>query len=250
MINIKTPSEIEKMAKGGQILSEVMWRLTSFVKAGVSEIEIDKLAEKLIIEKGGEPGFKKVDGYNYTVCLSTNDVVVHGIPTDYKLKEGDLIGIDCGVFYQGFHTDMSETVIIGENKDSQKEKFLKIGKLALNEAIEKVKVGNRVGHISKTIQEIVEGNGYSVVETLVGHGVGRDLHEDPEIPGFLVGEIEETPTLKEGMVIAVEVIYNMGKPDLKLDKDGWTLRTQDGSLGGLFERTVAITKNGPIILTP
>ncbi len=249
MINIKTPKELEIMKKGGQILSETMWELVSFVRPGVSEIEIDKLAQKLIIEKGAEPGFKKVDGYKYTVCLSTNDVVVHGIPTDYKLKDGDVIGIDCGVFYKGLHTDMSETVIVGENNDSKKDKFLKVGKIALEEAIGEMKIGNHVGHISKTIQTIVEDNSYSVVETLVGHGVGRDLHEEPEVPGFLIGSIEETPILKEGMVIAVEVIYNMGKPDLKLDKDGWTLRTQDGSLGGLFERTVAIVSKGPLILT-
>lgn len=249
MINIKTPNEIEIMKKGGKMLSEVMWELISFVKEGILEIEIDKLAEKLILEKGGKPGFKRVDGYKYSVCLSTNDVVVHGIPTDYRLKNGDVIGIDCGVFYNGFHTDMSETVIVGKPKDPKTEEFLKVGKIALLEAIEQVKVGNHVGDISKTIQDIIEDNGYSVVETLVGHGVGRKLHEEPEVPGLLMDPIDQTPLLREGMVIAVEVIYNMGKPDLKLDNDGWTLRTKDGSLGGLYERTVAITKNGPEILT-
>lgn len=249
MINIKTPTEIEIMQKGGKMLSEVMWELVSFVKEGVSEIEIDRLAEKLILEKGGEPGFKRVDGYKYSVCLSTNDVVVHGIPTNYKLKNGDVIGIDCGVFYKGFHTDMSETVIVGKPKDLKTEEFLKVGKIALDEAIEKVQIGNHVGDISKTIQDIVEDNGYSVVETLVGHGVGRNLHEEPEVPGLLMDPINQTPLLREGMVIAVEVIYNMGKPDLRLDNDGWTLRTKDGSLGGLYERTIAITKNGPLILT-
>jgi len=250
MINIKTPEELEIMRTGGQILSSVMWELVSFVNKGVSEIEIDRFAEKLIIEKGAEPGFKKVEGYKYTVCLSTNDAVVHGIPTDYKLKDGDIIGIDCGVFYKGFHTDMSETVIVGKSEYPEKEKFLNVGKLALEEAIGQAKIGNRVGHISKTIQTIVEDSGYSVVETLVGHGIGRELHEEPEVPGLLMEPVENTPLLKQGMVIAVEVIYNMGKPDLKLDKDGWTLRTQDGSLGGLFERTVAITTNGPQVLTP
>lgn len=250
MINIKTSSEIEIMKKSGKMLSEAMWDLVSFVKEGVLEIEIDQLAEKLILEKGGEPGFKRVDGYKYSVCLSTNDVVVHGIPTDYRLKNGDVIGIDCGVFYNGFHTDMSETVIVGKANDAKTQEFLKVGKIALDEAIEKVKVGNHVGNISKTIQDIVEENGYSVVETLVGHGVGRQLHEEPEIPGLLMDPIQRTPLLREGMVIAVEVIYNMGKPDLKLDNDGWTLRTKDGSLGGLYERTVAITKNGPLIITP
>ncbi len=249
MINIKTKDEIKVMQAGGKILSDVMWELVKHVKPGVSEIELDRLAEKLIIEKGGEPGFKRVDGYKYTICVSTNDAVVHGIPSEYKLKDGDIIGIDCGVFLGGFHTDMSETVIVGK-VDEKTEKFLKIGKLALNEAIKQAVVGNRVGNISVTIEGIVENNGYSVVESLVGHGVGKELHEEPEIPGYLYSKIEKTPLLKEGMVIAVEVIYNMGKPDLVMDSDGWTLRTKDGSLGGLYERTLAITKNGPLILTP
>jgi len=220
-------------------------------------IEIDEMAEKLILEKGGEPGFKKVEGYKHTICISTNDVVVHGIPTGYKFKEGDVVGIDCGVYYKGFHTDMSETLRVSSQKskvESSKlddvDKFLDIGKYALEKGIGQAIVGNRVGHISKIIQEIVEKqNGYSIVRTLVGHGVGKELHEEPEVPGFLYGKIEKTPLLKEGMVIAVEIIYNMGNPDLMLDDDGWTLRTKDGSLSGLFERTIAITKNGPVILT-
>jgi len=249
MINLKTKDEIKVMQKGGKILSEVMWELVSYVKPGVSEIELDRLAEKLIIEKGGEPGFKRVDGYKYTICVSTNDAVVHGIPSDYKLNEGDIIGIDCGVYLGGFHTDMSETVRVGK-VDEKTDEFLKIGKLALDEAIKQAVIGNRVGNISVTIEGIVENNGYSVVESLVGHGVGKELHEEPEIPGYLYSKIEKTPLLKEGMVIAVEVIYNMGKSDLVMDSDGWTLRTKDGSLGGLYERTLAITKNGPLILTP
>ncbi|HYM65612.1 MAG TPA: type I methionyl aminopeptidase [Candidatus Sulfotelmatobacter sp.] len=250
MINIKSQKEIEIMKKGGQILAETLWEVLGIIKPGVSELEIDALAEKLIKEKGGEPGFKKVVGYKNTICVSTNDVVVHGIPSEYKFKEGDIVGIDCGVFYGGFHTDMSETVIVGSSKDKEIQRFLDIGKEALEEGIIQAKTGNHVGDISKTIQNIVEvQNGYSVVRSLVGHGVGKDLHEDPEIPGFLVGKIDKSPLLKEGMVIAVEVIYNMGSPDMILDDDGWTLRTKDGMLAGLFERTIAITKNGPLVLT-
>lgn len=255
MINLKTSKDLEKMAKGGQILSEVMWQLKDIIMAGITEIEIDKLAEKLIIEKGGNPGFKKVDGYKHTICVSTNDVVVHGIPTNYKLKKGDVIGIDCGVFLNGFHTDMSETFRVQSPelrvKNDEVDTFLEIGKVALNEAIKQAKAGNHVGDISKTIQNIVEVGGYSVVESLVGHGVGRELHEEPEVPGYLVGSIKDTPMLTEGMVLAIEVIYNMGGPDLVYaNKDGWTLKTKDGSLGGLFERTVAITHDGALILTP
>lgn len=250
MINIKTPEQIEIMKTGGKMLSETMWELVAHVKPGVSEIELDTMAEKLIVEKGGEPGFKRVDGYKHTICVSTNDAVVHGIPTQYKLKEGDLIGIDCGVFYKGFHTDMSETVTVGVSKDKNVQEFLEVGKNALNLAIKQAKNGNFVGDISKTIEDIVEGKGYSVVESLVGHGVGQELHEEPEVPGYLIGQIKHTPKLVEGMVIAVEVIYNMGGPDLILAEDGWTLKTKDGRLAGLYERTIAITKNEPLILTP
>lgn len=251
MINIKTQKEIEIMQRGGKILSDVMWLLGKELAPGISELEIDSIAQSLIKERGGEPGFKKVEGYQHTICISVNDVVVHGIPTENKLKEGDVVGIDCGVFLEGFHTDMSETFLVSGKKLGEIDKFLKVGKRALNEGIKQARIGNHVGNISKVIQDIVEvENGYSIVRTLVGHGVGRELHEDPEVPGFLRGKIENTPKLTEGMVIAVEVIYNMGKPELVLTDDGWTLKTKDKSLSGLFERTIAITKNGPLVLTP
>lgn len=249
MIAIKTPQEIEAMQEGGKMLSDALWEVVKNIKPGISELELDKIAEEFIIRAGGEPGFKKVQGYKHTICISVNDIVVHGIPTDYRLKEGDVVGIDCGVFYKGFHTDMSETVTVEGSSDSKVVKFLETGKKALNEAIKQAKEGNHVGDISKTIQDIVEGQGYSVVRSLVGHGVGHELHEEPEVPGYLVGRIEKTPLLKEGMVIAIEAIYNMGSPDLSLDDDGWTLRTKDKGLSGLFERTVAITKNGPLVIT-
>jgi methionyl aminopeptidase len=251
MINIKTKEQIEIMQKGGEILAFTMSEIEKAIKEGVAELEIDALAEKLITEKGGKPGFKKVQGYKHTICVSTNDVVVHGIPTDYKFKLGDVVGIDCGVFYKGFHTDMSQTFVIGKAKNKEVEDFLETGKLALEKGIEQAKIGNYVGNISKTIQDIVEfQNGYSVVRSLVGHGVGRKLHEEPEVPGYLVGKIEKTAKLKEGMVIAIEIIYNMGGSELVFaNKDGWTLKTEDGSLSGLYERTVAITQNGPKVLT-
>lgn len=251
MIVIKTPAEIEIMRKGGRILSETMKILLSAANEGVTELELDDLAEKTIRDLGGEPGFKKVEGYFNTICTAVNDVSVHGIPSRYKLKSGDVLGIDCGVYYDGFHTDMSETKVIGGAKDSKINEFIKVGKEALKAGIEQAKVGNHIGNISKAIQDIVETkNGYSVVRTLVGHGVGKDLHEDPEVPGYLYGDIQETPLLKEGMTIAIEVIYNMGKSELKIDKDGWSLRTKDGSIAGLFERSIALTPKGSLILTP
>lgn len=250
MIHIKTPEQVQIMATGGKMLADTLYSVMDAAVPGVSEIELDALAEKLIREKGGEPGFMRVQGYKHTVCMSTNDVVVHGVPTDYILKDGDMVGIDCGVFYKGFHTDMSHSKIVGKNPNPKNQQFLDTGKHALDTAIEQAVIGNHVGHISKTIQDIVEGAGYSIVRGLVGHGVGRDLHEEPEVPGFLRGNIAKTPVLKEGMVIAVEIIYNMGAKDVVYNnKDGWTISTADGSLSGLFERTVAITKNGPLILT-
>jgi methionyl aminopeptidase len=254
MIHLKTEKEIEIMRIGGKILAEVLGEVIGNVKVGISELELDQLAEKLILKKGGEPGFKKVEGYRHTICISTNDVVVHGIPTNYKLKEGDKVGIDCGVYYKGFHADMAQTVRIrnpkSEIRNDKEDRFLETGERAMWEGIKAAKLGKRIGDISKTIQEIVESQGYSVVRNLIGHGVGKELHEDPEVPGFLSSSILKTPLLKEGMTIAIEVIYNMGKKEVIYgNRDGWTIKTKDGSLSGLFERTIAITKQGPEILT-
>ena len=181
MIKIKTQEELKIMQESGRILAETLWEVLKSVKPGVSELELDALAEKLIRKKGGEPGFQKVPGYKHATCISTNDVVVHGIPTEYKLKEGDIIGIDCGVFYQGFHTDMAETVRVQSSEfriqNDEVDKFLTVGKKALEAGIKQAAPGgNHVGDISKAIQAIVEvQNGYAVVRSLVGHGVGREL---------------------------------------------------------------------------
>ena len=265
MIDLKTDEEIKIMAEGGKILADVLFEVLNYVKVGVSELELDKLAEKLILEKGGEPGFKKVKGYKHAICISTNDVVVHGIPTDYKLKEGDVVGIDCGVYYKGFHTDVAHTVRVQKSplrqgfagqakvksqKSDEIDKFLEIGQKAMWEGIKAAKLGNRVGDISKAIQDIVEGQGYAIVKSLIGHGVGRELHEEPEIPGFLSDPIDKTPKLNIGMTIAIETIYNMGKSDvIYSNSDGWTIKTKDHSLSGLFERTIAITKDASVVLT-
>lgn len=256
MIDLKTEEEIQIMAQGGHILAEVLREVLKNVRPGVSERELDQLAEKLIIGKGAEPGFKKVRNFPNAICVSTNDVVVHGIPSNYKFKEGDAVGVDCGVYYKGFHTDMAQTLRVRSKKSKIKtqkdgiDRFLEVGERAMNEGIKVAKIGNRVGHISKIIQNIVEKeNGYSVVRSLVGHGVGRQLHEEPEVPGFLVGEIKDTTVLKDGMTITVEVIYNMGKPDVVLLKDNWTIKTHDRSISAIFERSIAVTAKGTLILT-
>lgn len=260
MIPIKTEEEVKIMQHGGHILADVLFAVLKEAKPGITESELDKMAEKMIRERGGEPGFMKVKGYHHTTCMSTNDVVVHGIPGPKILKEGDVVGIDCGVFYKGFHTDMSESIRIVDGKPrfytgednggDEVDKFLSVGKKALNEAIKFALNGNHVGEISKTIQKIVEEEaGYSIVRSLIGHGVGRELHEDPEVPGFIYQDIKTTPKLKIGMTIAVEVIYNIGGPDVVVDSDGWTIRTKDRRIAGLYERSIAITKDGPLILT-
>jgi methionyl aminopeptidase len=252
MIHPKSKEEIAIMREGGRILARVLLTLTDRIRPGVSELEIDELAEELIRRAGGEPGFKRVEGYRHTICVSTNDVVVHGIPTKYRFQEGDVAGIDCGVFYKGFHTDMAETrQVLPKSREDVIGKFLETGKRALIAGIRAARFGNRVGHISKAIQDIVEKEGgYSVVRSLVGHGVGKRLHEAPEVPGFLRGDIGKTPLLIPGMTIAIEVIYNMGGSEVVFSNDdGWTISTKDGSLSGLFERTIAITDKDPIVLT-
>lgn len=280
--HIKTNEEIVIMKKGGKILGEVLSEVLSKIKPGVSELELDSLAERLIREKGGAPGFKKVPGYKHTLCTSVNDVVVHGIPGSRKLKEGDVVGIDCGVFYEGYNTDMGETVKVqsstrsasfgnSQGKSSGQElnpstplrtrvkslegdkvdKFLKTGKEAMWAGIRQARDGNRVGDISKAIQEVIEKVSYSVVRSLVGHGVGRELHEEPEIPGYLAARIDKTQLLEEGMTIAIEAIYNMGGDEVVYKRDdGWTISTADGSLSGMFERTILVTKREPVLLTP
>lgn len=235
-------------------MAKVLSQITQQVKPGLLELELDKLAESLILKNGAKPAFKMVKGYHHALCVSTNEVVVHGIPKERKLKEGDVVGIDCGVYYEGLNTDAATTVRV-QNSESiiqneSVDKFLETGKVALEEAIKIAKAGNRIGDISQTIQNIVEGEGYSVVRSLVGHGVGKKLHEEPEVPGFLDGKTEDTPLLKEGMTIAIEVIYNMGKSDVVYGgNDSWTIKTKDGSLSATFEKTIAITQGGALVLT-
>ncbi|MBI4091737.1 MAG: type I methionyl aminopeptidase [Candidatus Levybacteria bacterium] len=249
--------KIETMKAAGAILGEVLELLLKYAKPGVSEIEVDSLAEKLIRERGAEPGFKKVPSYKHTICVSTNDVVVHGVPTKKVLKEGDIVGIDCGVFLNGYYTDMAETIRVTTDSsqlttdsNDKVEKFLVVGKKALFAGIKEARVGNRVGHISREIQSIIEGAGYSVVRNLVGHGVGKSLHEAPEIPGYLSRKIDQTPELSAGQTLAIEAIYNMGGHEVVYDRgDNWTIATRDRSISGLFERTILVTENGPELLT-
>lgn len=237
--------EQKLMRQSGLIAAKVLKDALEAVKPGATGLEVDKIAEKKIYAEGGDLSYKTVPGYKFATCITINEGVVHGIPTDRKFVDGDLISIDLAVMYKGWHTDCAWSILIG--KDSEKEKFLKVGESALWAGINKARAGNRVGDISAAIQGTVEESGYSVVRSLVGHGVGRSLHEDPEIPGF--GKTGTGPILKSGMTLAIEVIFAAGSPEVILGSDGWTYDTADKSWGGLFEMTVIIGKEKAEVLT-
>ncbi len=233
------------MRKSGKIAASALARSLENIKPGVVELEVDKVAEREIYKLGGDLSYKTVPGYKYATCITVNEEVVHGIPTDREFIKDDLVSVDLAVMYKGWHTDCAWTKLIG--KDREKEKFLQIGEQALWEATGQAVAGNRVGDISAAIQKRVEGAGYNVVRSLVGHGVGRSLHEDPQIPG--VGTAGRGMVLKEGMTLAIEVIYTRGREEVVLGSDGWTFKTADGSWGGLFEMTVIVGSKQAEVLT-
>jgi len=234
------------MHRAGQIAAEALAETAKHIRPDRKTIDLDAVAKNAIRRLGAEGSFTKVKGYHYNTCLTPNDQVVHGVPGDYVLREGDILGVDLGAYYKGFHSDLAYTFPVGRvSKESTR--FLAVGRKALKEAIRDIKVGGHIGDISNRIQTVVESGGYSVVKELVGHGVGRDLHEDPPIPGR--GKKGSGKELREGMVLAVEVIYNLGQPNVQLLADGWSIATRDASISGLFEHTVAVTKEGPLVLT-
>jgi methionyl aminopeptidase len=244
MIRLKSSSEIEKMKSGGKISKNALDLALKMCEAGTELLEIDREVEKFILRHGAKPSFKMVSGYAHSTCININDGLVHGIPNKYKIKVGDLVKVDLGVFYDGFHTDTSGTVEVGSSNESI---FLKAGRECIQNAVQKCRIGNRIGDISSEMQKTIEKYGFSVSRSLVGHGIGRELHEDPLVPGF--GKSGTGLVLQEGLVLAIEIIYQKGSYQIKTLSDKWTIATKDGSLGGLFEDTVAITRLGPIILT-
>lgn len=237
--------EQDIIRKSGVIASKALAAAMDAIKEDVSSIEVDKITEKEIYKQGGDLSYKTVPGYKYATCITINEQVVHGIPTNRKLVNGDIVSVDLAVMYKGWHTDCAWSKLIG--KDLEKEKFLKVGEQALWDGVKQAIDGNRVGDISYAIQTRIEGAGYSVVRSLVGHGVGRSLHEDPEIPGY--GKSGSGPLLKNGMTLAIEVIYAKGSPEVVLEEDGWTFKTADDSWGGLFEMTVIVGQKEAEVLT-
>lgn len=243
----KTKKEIELMKKSGDICAKALKKVLESVKQGVTLEELDTIAKEEIERYGASSSFMTVEDYKHTICTTVNNQVVHGIPTHRALQRGDILGIDIGALYNGYHSDLAISVPVG-TVSKKDEKFLEIGKRTLSKAISVARAGNHIGDISATIQNGVESAGYSVVKSLTGHGVGKKLHEDPMVPGF--GKFGTGPKLEEDMTLAIEVIYTQGSGEVILEKDNWTISSEDGSLGGLFEKTIAITKNGPIVLTP
>lgn len=249
MIKLKTKKEIEIIEEGGRRLREVIRYLIPQIKAGITTKQINNEAERLIMKMGGEPSFKKVKGYLWSTCLSINEQIVHTPPSDRILNYGDILTVDIGMFFKRFHTDFANTITIGKVNEKI-ETFLQTGRQTLDLAIKKIKKDSRIGEISQTIQKEVGKAGYSIVKELTGHGVGRNLHEDPYIPGFLNRPVENTLMIKPGLVIAIEVIYAMGNGQMEHEEnDDWSIRTTDKSLSACFEHTVAVTDNETLVLT-
>lgn len=247
MVNYKTTQQIELMRHSCLLVGDTHAEIAKLIRPGITTLQLDAAAETFIRSKGGVPSFKNYHGYPFATCISVNDAVVHGFPNNTALKDGDLISVDIGVFKNGFHGDSAYTYAIGDTSDEVKQ-LLQVTKESLYKGIEKAVAGNRVGDISYAIQEHTERkHGYGVVRELVGHGLGMELHEDPQVPNY--GKRGSGPKLKEGMVIAIEPMINLGKRSVVTDADGWTVRTQDGKPSAHYEHDVHITKGKADILS-
>ena len=246
-IMIKTMREIEKMRISGKALRQVHNAIAPHVVPGASTMDLEEIAVKKIAELGAIPAFKGYHGYPSALCTSINEEVVHGMPNAKRiLKEGDILSIDCGVIIDGFYSDAAVTYPIGQ-VSPEAARLLKVTQASLEQAILQCQVGGRLGDISAAVQQLCEAEGFGVVREFVGHGIGRAMHEDPQVPNF--GPAGKGPRLKPGMVLAIEPMINAGKPAVHVLKDGWTAVTDDGSYSAHFEHTVAITKDGPQVLT-
>ena len=246
MILYKTDEEIQLIRESAQILGKAHGEVARQVRAGIKTKDLDKIAEEFIADHGAKASFKGYNGFPSTLCISVNENVVHGFPSDYELKDGDIISIDCGVFYKGYHSDSAYTYPVGDIAPETMS-LLKATKESLYLGIEQAKFGNRMGDVSYAIQKYVEDRGYTVVRELVGHGLGKSLHESPEVPNF--GKRGRGPKLGKGLVIAIEPMVNLGTRNIVQESDGWTIRTRDRKPSAHFEHTVAIFPDRTEILT-
>jgi methionyl aminopeptidase len=246
-ILIKSPAEIEKMRISGKALRQVHDAIAPFVKPGATTMDLENVAVRKIAELGAIAAFKGYHGYPAALCTSVNDEVVHGIPSEKRvLNEGDILSIDCGVIIDGFYSDAAVTYPVGK-VSTEARKLLDVTLTSLEAAIQQCQVGGRLFDISAAVQEVCEAEGFGVVRDFVGHGIGKSMHEDPQLPNF--GQAGKGPRLKAGMVLAIEPMINAGGPEVRVLKDGWTAVTVDGSYSAHFEHTVAVTKDGPRVLT-
>ena len=246
MVRIRTKREVDLITTSCQIVADTLNMLAEYVKPGTSILELDTKAEKFIRKNGARPAFKGYMGFPATLCISVDDEVVHGIPNDRLLEEGQIVGIDCGAEKDGYFGDHAKTFSVGKIP-KEKQKLMEVTHKSLMMGIEVAIPGNYVSDIGHVIQTYVEGFGYSVVRELVGHGIGTELHEEPQIPNY--GQPKQGYRLREGMCIAIEPMINLGHKEVKTDSDGWTIRTVDGQASAHFEHTIAITSNGPKILS-
>jgi len=247
MIIRKTPEQVDRMALAGEILVRCLKMLERKTRAGVTTKQLDTAAEKFIRSQGATPAFKGYRGFPGSICASPNSMVVHGIPGAYELKRGDVLSIDVGVVKDGWVADAAVTVPVGE-VGPEARKLLAVTKASLFAGVEQMRPGNHLGDVSAAIQRSAEAEGMSIIRTLVGHGIGCDMHEEPQVPNF--GEPGKGPELEEGMVLAIEPMVNAGGPLVRMDEDGWSVYSEDDSLAAHFEFTVAVTAAGPRILTP
>jgi methionyl aminopeptidase len=247
MIIRKTPEQVEKMALAGDILVRCLKMLEAKTRAGVTTGELDATAEKFIRSQGATPAFKGYRGFPGSICASPNSMVVHGIPGSYELERGDVLSIDVGVVKDGWVADAAMTVPVGA-VSAEADKLLEVTRASLFAGVEQMRPGNHLGDVSAAIQRTVEAEEMSIIRTLVGHGIGREMHEEPQVPNF--GESGKGPELEEGMVLAIEPMVNVGGPTVRMDDDGWSVFSEDDSLAAHFEFTVAVTAGEPRILTP
>lgn len=247
-ITYKSPKEIEIMKVGGRKLAKVRDRLFDEVKEDVSAADIEKLANQFIEEEGAEASFAMVPRYKWATCVNINDGVVHGIPhPEIVFNDGDIVSVDVGIYYEGFHTDTSFSKVIGNHPE--KQKFLNAGRESLDNAIAEAKPGNKIRDISRAMEETLKKHHLNPIKALTGHGIGRNLHEDPAVPCFVSNALDGRTAIEEGMTLAIEVMYTSGTGEIVLEDDGWTLSTKDAKISALFEETVAVTHDGPFILT-
>jgi methionyl aminopeptidase len=248
MINCKSQAELDKMRRSGQIVRQVLDAVKALVAPGVSTMDLEHAAEEKIRELGAKPAFKGYYDYPCVLCTSVNNEIIHGIPSEKRmLREGDIVSIDCGVVLDGYYGDSAITVPVGKSVSAELQKLLDVTETSLKKAIAEVRLGKTVGDVGAAVQEYVEANGFSVVRDFVGHGIGTKLHEDPQVPNF--GTRGHGTRLREGMVLAIEPMVNIGKPGARVLDDKWTAVTEDGSYSAHFEHTVAVTRNGPLVLT-